>query len=476
MIELVLLVFVLGGSVLAAMGPVVREHLLEFVAHSWLVGSVVSAGVALIGLRLGLDVPEMVWVVRAAAGVAVVIAARAELARRRASVAREAMVTSGSSTWRFSPGIVACLIGLVIGIDVALRASELAITLGDEANVWSSRAKIVWYLHGLNEAAFECIRTHPQVASPGYPWLNPLLQILAYGFEGKALDAFSRFPIQMFGIVLPLLIFGALSRHRHSWISAILILGVCSSRQYRECVAVGAGDAMIAAYTIGLVTALRRVSVESTAGVADSAAYAWLAGLHGAGLVFTKNEGTLWFLCIVAPYVVVWIVRRVVIWRRLAAITVPPCVIFVENAWRNLVFDTHIDRQRSAELLVGTDGVVELDLAGRVAAVFRNFAHEGWFDFSETHGIVAIALVCGLAAIVPRYRAVLPLVVALGLFGSGVAVVYLTTVEDIEGHMRWSVERILFQMMPIAVLVIGSLLEGRGFVADPPKGPLARQS
>lgn len=487
MFETILLAFLAGGGFLALAGFARRFHPLELVAHAWLVGCVVIGVSLLIGLRFGFPLVHALWFPRVVAGV-LVVASLVRGFRRTREHDHRCNSADTRPTRTIDASVVAAMIMFGLGLDGVLRGSGLAVTLGDEADVWSTRARIIWTFGGMTAEALQCIANHPHVTSPGYPWLNPLLQVMVHGYEGEAVGALNRAPIQMFGLVTPFIVFGALRRCCRPWTAAILIVAVCTAGTYRRALPVAGADLMVAAYAVAMTQAWIRSSESIDSSRSTSDGWFVLVGLHGAGLVFAKNEGALWLLALSIPFLLDfgllrrWCpsgredrarqrkdsslqsrlsdprVRRGTLSHRLiawAACFTLPVAIVAENFWRNARSSISIDRQRGAELLHGLEDFGAIDFVSRLVEIVRIFAHQAAIDFEVAHGLVAIAMIIGFFTPGPNRAVARNLAGSLWIFAFGVCVVYFVSVADVRSHMKWSIGRLLLQMLPVAAIAVG---------------------
>jgi hypothetical protein len=458
----------LGAQILARIGLSWRDDGLSSWGWAWAAGAVGTGLALLIWVVLGLPV-------RAAAAGPAVALLLVWLAGRigpwRAGLRRERPPLAGPPPAGPPPGsplargffALAVVLALVLSADRIVRADATVIVVGDEAAIWSSRAKALWWAGGLN-AEYGAITSRPiGIVHADYPLLNPLLQLHVFAAAGRMTDVENRLPLQACGLALVLVLAGGLRRRAHPALAGVLLLLFATSTRLDLALLFAEADGLVALGLLVALDALDRFVREPRS--------AWLSllALALALLVGAKHEGSLLALCVVAGAAACPAFRRA--WRPsarpvpehgpltpprraalLAWLALPAAVLaagWAVNA--HFGFENDMVEGRSPWPLIARTFAQAPDrLVPAALAVGSHLLGPAL----DTHRLLLAYLV--LAVLFPR-RLLLasPSGCVLLLALLGYTAVYVGTPHGLAWHVRTSLPRLLFHLLPAAVLWVG---------------------
>jgi len=210
-----------------------------------------------------------------------------------------------------------------------ISASAHAVTSGDEIRHWTFKAKMIYSADGFgpdfialaNEAkrpkefwaawdewlleVWPTLDKDFKSRTPGpgtkwdyhldYPLLNPLLHVWTYANAGKILHWQNRFLITSFTLSLILILAGALRTLTQPMplIGGMLLITVIGMVETLQALKWSLADGMVAAGLLLTVDALRRFQGDR------DPRWWWLMIIGLSVMVWSKNEGLLYLLCIV---------------------------------------------------------------------------------------------------------------------------------------------------------------------------------
>jgi hypothetical protein len=471
----------LGWQLLARIGLSGRDDALAFWGWAWMAGALGTGLLLLLWVWFG-------WPVRAAAAGPVALLVLfwlerrlrgtpgADAARRPADAAGAAgsggTSTAASDGSRRGGPLARAVFGLCVVLAVVLtgnrivRADATVIVVGDEAAIWSSWAKALWWAGGLN-ASYGAITSQPiGVEHADYPLLNPLLQLHAFAAAGRMTDVENRLPLQACGLALVLALAGGLRRRAHPALAGVLLLLFVTCTRFDVSLLFAEADGMVALGLLVALDALGRFVREPRP--------AWLAliALALAFLVGSKHEGSLLALSVVAGAACCPTLRHALgsLPRRavaLAWLALPVAVLaagWAVNA--RFGFDNDMLEGRSPwPLIARTFAQAPERLVPATQAMAGHLAGPAL----DTHRLLLAFLV--LAGLFPR-RLLLPSPAAWVLLLAliGYTAVYVGTPHDLQWHVRTSLPRLLFHLLPGAVLWVGAAY-GRLLVTAGPLEP-----
>jgi len=464
---MVLLPLLAGLLVLRALGLRRVDDPLAFWGWAWMVGGLLIAlGLLvwmLLGLRLSLLTPGLLG------GLTALAALLAVAWRRRDHVPGPLAADVQPPTARWERVVFAlCLaLSLALVLDRIVLAGGRVIVGGDEASIWSAKARALWAADGLG-LPFAKLATG--VGHADYPLLDPLLQLFGFALAGRPLDFENRLLIQLAVPALLLVAAGALARCARPAVAGLLVLLLATSR--------GAGTSTGDASADGLVALGLLVALDAGERWRATGARRWFAlgALALAVLVASKNEGLMLALCALAAGALTGLVRdaraaAVRVGRSLeprpasrAAWLLVPLALAVTGALLNARFGFEND-------LLAADGGRSLPerivrhapvVVAPLLAWIADFLLRGGV---ETHrlflaGLVLLLLAPGLLrheAEPPwAYRAV-PVALLLAL--AGYLAVYAGGTTELHGLHDWlrtSFPRISFHLLPALAVWLGA--------------------
>ena len=461
-----------GIALLRAIGVRGRDDRVAFLGWAWLCGSMLLA-VALLGWSW-FDLPKPLW---GATGILVLGGIGAELrARRRgaAAPASPAAVRAPSFAQRLEQGLFLLVLAFTLAITVnrVVVASTLICSGGDESAIWAAKAKVFFFAGGMDARFVELLTLHG-VAHPDYPSLNPLLQWWTYLHAGDVVDVENRFPIFAFVFAMQLVAAGALRRLVRPLFAAALLLLLTVNQSMQLTSWMANADGIVA---FGLLVATDAWLRFSATG--ERRWWALVSLGLGAGL-FAKNEGALVAVTFAAGLAVLAVASKPAR-ARLASLgsahlwlLVPIGLEAVHRAcnarfdvtndlfgaggdppiWKNI--DARLDPGSFAMLArwFGKVWFVPTSLVPRLPD-----PDSPWLQTSDQNFLFGAFLFSSLADPRRALRSPLGVVtIALLLAVAGFAVVYLGTVHELEWHLRTSVGRVLFDLLPAATVVLAAL-------------------
>ena len=457
LLSVLLAPLLLGAGILRCIGLRVRDDPLGFLAWSALAGGL-GTGVLLF-LWSWLELPYRASLLAPlVAGLGLVSLFVG--ARRPAEVRTPPAAASRAYPWfeRLAFALVLVVVCEATGVRV-LRAATAAPMMGDDASIWTIKARLLYDVGGLN-AEYRA-RTLPYFEShPDYPLLNPLLQLWAFAHSGELQMVEARFPIQVFAFALVLAWASALRRVLRPGAAAALVLVLYALSSSAELVHLALADQMVA---LGLLVAV-------DAGLrwlqGGGAAWARLCALALAFLACSKNEGVLYVFAFLSAGALCWRwpgrarpSARTLVWLAL------PLVTIAAGVWTDAHFGFANDHARA-----GAVGVLVERGPERLAPLLAYFARLFFLRPGENSGLYGELLV--LSALVPlrllRARLRLPTLL-LWMLLPGWALIYLCTPHDLTWHLVSSAPRLTYHALAVVALVLALYLAG-----DPRFGPALR--
>ena len=443
----------LGVVVVAWCGVRRRDEPVAYPAWVYLTGTLALAAMLFAWIGAGLPIERFLF-----APYVVAAGGTAWTWRRAASAPDDRPVTAG----RFERAVFVVVVAATIAVaaDHIVGANQTFITIGDEANIWTAKAKVLWVSGGFNDRFVELTRPGEYLVHPDYPLFNPLIHLWTYIVAGGMVDGGNRLPIQLFAVALLLLVAASARRVARPAVAAVLVLLYGLSGLAREACLYAVADVMVACGFLGAIDAWSRFR--------SSGDRRWLRlfAMLLAGLAWSKNEGIMLALAVVVPVLlslVAW--RSESVGRRVTALAAlaPAVLVVAVQVWINRTFELDND------LLSPPDG---RSLLTRIvpqatdhAPVLLRFLHETCVARPGlTQWLPLLALL--LVVFAPRRLIGSAPTAALAfLIGAGgFVLVYLGTTREIEWHLTFSIERIVLQLLPVATLVVAcawSALSGR---------------
>lgn len=352
---------------------------------------------------------------------------------------------------RLAASAVAALL-LVVVVRIA-AADDVAVTGGDEGNIWAAKAKAIWVAEGFNDRLGALLDARGPVVHPDYPVWNPLVQLWSFALAGGITHVANRVAIQAFAVSLLLIVAGSLIRSGRG-LGLLLTAAFISSAIVASMTRYAMADLMQTAAVAACAAAWRR-RVET-----GEARFGRLFALSLGAVAWAKNEGLMLALVIAAAAMVETALRTER--RPLAAIarTAPLAVAAAVLAASQAAFNARFDLANDVLAATGDGGVAARAWAHgleRLPIVARSFVERAALDAGELN----LLLVVFAGALILRPMAalrerMLETLVVLGAC-AGFLLVYLGTPRDLQWHIKWSMSRVLMQVTPVACMVIASV-------------------
>ncbi|MEE9393831.1 MAG: hypothetical protein V3W41_15125 [Planctomycetota bacterium] len=442
--------WLLGASILAALGIRWREDRTGFVAWAWLAGALASGLVCMASLALGLPF-SLLRVLPLAALVPFSL-----VAWRRAP--------SPGFHRDEGPSKVFCLLAALVMIAATvhvLAANASPVTTNDEGDFWSLRAKIMyvcgdfgddWRWHTAPERS-------PIDLAHDYPELNPLLQFWVYVNAGEIVHFENRLPIQFFALATLLMMMSLLGCRVRPWLAISLVVIYATSDHFLRMSALAYGDLMVAA---GATLALQGWLRYRESGATKFAA---LGALGLSIATWSKNEGLLLLLTSVAVLLFVAlkvegsVAERLKRHRRPAAWLLLPLGFAALARGFNLWFGFKNELLNPASDKSSPLGRALSHLPEHSGTYLEWFFRELLGKPAVGHAIILVFAVLLLLApkrFVSGARAV-PILVIL-LFFAGVSAVFFSGTREFAWYLQTSGRRVFFQMAPAIIVLAASFV------------------
>lgn len=446
--DVVLAPLALGWALTRAYVP--RGDRLFALAFAQLAGALAVALLAFAWLAARFDVAAFRFVPLSVAAIAWFAT------RRAAASSRDAAPLDPSAPVRSEPR--AARVALAVAVTLAcafvahfaLAGSETLVMIGDEANIWAGKAKAIWVESGFREGLVERLRSDFTLQHQDYPLLNPLLQVFTFANAGGIVHVGNRIPIFACVVALVLLVASSVRRAAGSWAAAIAVLLVAGCHGIVEECENAAADGLVA---LGLLAVLE-CAARARSGDARWLRGAWIALVF---LAWSKNEGTMFALCCAIALCIDDVLRRPRFGLvRMVGVALPAAAVVALQWGFNVAAGVRND-------LIGNPDAppfverLRTQAADHAPQVARAAYERGIVDPLQTNWIVLAFVV--LALLLPRvaWRRARPATIALVLGMLGFFVVYLGTSRDIDWHLRWSIDRILFQLTPACALAAATI-------------------
>lgn len=432
----------LGVMLLRALGLRWRDDLVACPAWAWLLGCL-GLG-ACVQAALVLRVPPAWWWILPTllvAGSALVAA------RRTAPVAAPAPRVGGGYAWFVLGGAAFCLLFVAAGMDRPCIE-------GDEGNIWSLKAKSLLVDWPAHFAAAQVHNLHPD-----YPQLNPLLQAWVHSLSGAPdfTHFDNRWLVQLCDVALFVAVAGALRRRLPALPAAALASLLLLEPEFQGLCRTAYADGMLA---LGLV-----VGVDAFLRWRDSGdrRFGWLAGLGLAFALWSKNETMLYLGCagLAALLTRAWLLPLRGSWSLgNVRLFLPAALVIAFTTIWNACFGLKSDLLGSNPTGKSMFTLMAEQWQQRVpamlaegAGVVVSMSHAG-----VVFGLLLLGVVCAPRHALGR-RLAMPVLALLGAL-LGIHVVYVGSFLPLRMHLDTSYTRVLFQLLPAALVLLAALASG----------------
>jgi hypothetical protein len=454
-LPLLLVPFLVGAGLLRALGIGFRTDRLAFAGWAWLTGSLASAGLTLAWLVADKPIDGR-WLLPIAATLGVALLAvmlkrTVHEPRSMAPVAPMAPVAAAT------PLESLFFLAVVAGLGFAILMGGLAgnaepLMMGDEANIWSGKAKVMYFADALDSDFVQ--RTNHVVLHADYPMLNPLMQVWLFAGVGDVVHVDCRLPIQMSVPALLLVLASGLRRLVRPGIAALLLVLFFGQEIVQETTRQATADVML---VLGLT-----VAVDAWLRWTDQAeqrpAVWWRLACCGlACAMWSKNEG---FMLVLVLTITVTLARwtgprerllprplRETAWLALPAAVVATTMLFnARFGFANDFFDLELGHgmtfwQRAVDHLGERLGPVAVHFWGELAN-------------AGSSRLLVLMFLCLVLAHPVRLFPTRVAVLVLATIGAvaAYALVFVATPYNLHWHLVTAAQRTLFHVTPLAVL------------------------
>ena len=439
---------VLGLFSLRAIGIRPSDDRIACLGWSWMLGCLALGLLLFAWLHLG--VPAWLWwtaIPFGAIGTGL-LAAQPRLRAPRAATAHRP----------FDPwfcGFVALGVAWCV-LQVGAGASWPCIE-GDEGNIWSLKAKSLLFDPLAN--GFDAAQRHN--LHPDYPMLNPLLQAWVNAGRTEILHFENRLLVQCCGIAMFLALAGALRARLPGWLAGAVSLVVLLEPEFTDQCRLAYADGMVA---LGILVAWDAWLRGREQG---RLAWRWLAAAGLAFALWSKNEAMMYAAASFGGLVLGALVHPPASWRPhlrgIACLSLPALVVGLQ-AWFNHEHGLQNDLLGANPTGQTLTQLVVAQFDERAPTVAMRAASEV-FSFHAAHGVLALVLLAPLLLPLRAFSRELTGLTAMLLASFvGIHLVYVGSFLDLQFHLGTSHARVLFQLVPLAMLwfacIARSLLGG----------------
>lgn len=453
----------LGIALLSAIGKPFRADRVEYCGQAIVFGSLLVA--ALMALALAFAMPIEPWILWSLYGG--VSALLLWVGTRRGTIGESASGSAVEGRWSRLAYWLAIAFALGVVVHSAWQARIVPIVIGDEAAIWTSKARFLLRAGAFDDRLAGFLAESPFVwlQHADYPLLNPLLQAHALAHFAPDSPVVGRVPVQFFGVALVLLLTSALRARVSAWIGVPLLLIVIGLDRTAIGLSRSDADLMLATALLGVFDNLGRFVTQG-----DRRRLPILA-LFAASALWTKHDAAVpavALLCALAVDVLCGgrVLRKVasrrtdLLWGLVA---VAPVVF-------TIAFNT---RMGVANDLMGANvrgrGLIELifeQFGERVWVVTKwFFAEQFWI--SERTGYLVLLYLCLFFMRLRVWRAGADrfAIGAIGLTFVGYALVLIGSFHEVVYILDHAGARLTYHLMPTVAMACSAMIaatdEGR---------------
>ena len=409
----------------------------EIVGWSWLAGS----GVVSVLLWVGGFVARGATLIALVSGAALGLGFW--LGRGARSNRRPGWFPPGTASWEV---VLTFLLLLPIG---ALAGQCFRETLHwDGILVWEVKARLAFLHGGALPLGYYSDAAMLGWSHPGYPLYLPMLELWLYLWMGEAHQFWLKaiFPFFQLSVASVLWSVGLRLTGR-VWIGAVaawLLLVVPRAVEARAGLLQGYTDLALGTLYLGAVAALML-------GVSRERAWLRVAAIFSALLPWVKQEGLVLWACFVLA--AGWLLRRE--GRTALALALPGLATIL--VWRGFLAAVELPRPETFQPM--TLETLQANLP-RVPALLRRLGEE-MLNFRRWTLLWPLALIALVVLLGQRRKLALPLTMAVLLPLALYLVPYVfTALQPYEMHVETSIDRLVLQLAPLAVLTLVLVLGG----------------
>lgn len=426
----------LGALLLRALGASPRRDAWSFAAWTWPLGCLVLA--AGLWLAVATSLPTGWW-----AFVPLPLLALLAFAGRNAQEAPTAAPRANG--WLRA----ATAMGLALCAVYFASAMGAPCLLGDEANLWATKAKSLW----LDWYAGEFAAAQRFTPHPDYPLWNPLLQAWIYSACGEVVHFENRWLVLPFSASMLLAVAAAVRRRAGDAFAALCVLGLALEPEFAHLSSTAYADGMVGLGLVLLLDGWLREQEE------PHRLHRALAALGATFALGGKNEATLYVALAVAFTGALFVLRKAP-WPRLRRESLwwgLPALWFLLHTTWNRTFGLSNDLFGHG----GPEGSVPQlfvkQFGERIGPVCT--AALQLFDPRRLHVVLLLPF---LALLLARRHAL-----ARPLFAPTLAIVaafvvlhliYVGSYLVLSFHLETSQRRVLFQLVPVTIVWTAALV------------------
>ncbi|GEM_PF-3183684 len=360
---------------------------------------------------------------------------------------------------RFERGIFVLVVLFVVAL-VLLRIASASLepmVAGDEAGIWSQKAKVLWLSGGFNQRYPRLLDFWP-TPQKDYPLLNPLLQVFEFANWGRITLIANRLPFQALSLATIFVLAAGLRKRLRPSLAALILLMVSSWRLFAWDSFEGDGEVLMVLGSVMALDSWLRYRLDSDSSILP------LLAIGLSLLAWGKNEALMIGAALMIAALLLsflHILRKKPIARPSKALfaLVPPILIFALNRTVNTHFGFESPWARDPR---GTLLDFFVNQISSYSPIVLRFFWEEIFFYAKHSGYVGIALLLWILTF-PRktlgeWTITFP---ALALLGTWLATicVFIATPAEVKWHLLTAAKRVAFQTMPACALLLAAAVD-----------------
>ncbi len=444
----------LGAALLRLLGIGIRSDPVAFFGWAWIAGCLGTGLVVFAWLWTGLGTASVLAPALAIA----VLTLLAWRFGRRVDAVPAARVRAPMLERAVFGVVLAALVVFVI--ERIVTGTLIPVLVGDEAEFWAFKSKILYASGGFNEQ-FRATMHDPLrlIYHKDYPVLNLLLQVWSFACSGRITHVVNRLPIQVFALANLLVVAGALRRVVRPGLAALLVVLLIAPSRADGWAHLAMSDLLVSVGVVAAFDAFSRWYRNSE--------IAWfrLGAVAVAALLWSKNEGLFYSICTGAAILLSVLpqpslLRSRRLWRAVPWLLVPGAV-FALHLWFNAHhgFVSAFSESEDGTLLA----LFRERFTTQLTTVLDYFARNVVFspEHSNLLPVCFFGLVVGFPVVLWKSSLRVPTLALLGA-SAGLIAIFIAhptpPPSDIMQQLVNGAQRVSFQLFPSLVLWVGAAI------------------
>lgn len=341
-----------------------------------------------------------------------------------------------------------------------LRALIKPMESYDAVAIHGLKSKVIFFANGIGPDFFKTISMNFGGAHPDYPLLLPLCENWVYVFLGNFNDQLVKIIFPLFYISILFLLYAVLKKMTgNTLIPLLMTFALSSIKQFSDYATIGYADLILAVY---FGTAIFYLYLWS---VSNNELYLKICTISLIFCVWTKNEGMLLaligiFLLFVYGIQYLRERKKTTFYVTLAILS----VLCLSLLWHGFKHTNNLINENFNLSMVNTENLIHG--LKRIPLIIYEYQKQ-FFGFKKWNlvWIVTIFLfIKDFRYIISTHIKLLGYV--LFLFALGYTTVYIFTTTEIDFLLRTTASRFLIHILPVAVLWLGMLIHGKGYIKN----------